>query len=126
MTHLFHVGEPASTRSGSPLVARGGEARAVVGPGGIQIVIVVDEPSRAQQEAVETGAVSLGVVDGPRASALLVRVGEPGRQGHIEAEAEIEAGIWWGADVELALCDGLGIVRAVCRFRGPTAGSSSE
>ena len=41
-----------------------------------------------------------------------------------EASVEVEADVWWGADVELALCDGRGVVRAVRRFRGPVAGAS--
>ena len=33
--------------------------------------------------------------------------------GHLEATAEVEVGVWWGGDVELALCDARGVVRAV-------------
>ncbi|PAP74538.1 hypothetical protein [Rubrivirga marina] len=139
MTHLFHVGELASTRADGPLAARPGEARAVVGPGGIQIVVALGEPGQAERDAVEVGAVSLGVADEPDSTgdghpagggrtALLVRVGEPGEPGHLEATAEVEVGVWWGGDVELALCDARGVVRAVRRFQGPTvdpvAGSS--
>ncbi len=131
MTHLFHVGEPASTRADGPLAARPGEARASAGPGGVQIVVAVEEPGEVEREAVETGAISLGVADSPEPAgsptsrgrgAILVQVGEPGRPGYVEATAEVEAGVWWGADVELALCDGRGVVRAVRRFRGPMAG----
>ncbi|MAS53133.1 MAG: hypothetical protein CMJ44_00645 [Pimelobacter sp.] len=126
MTHLFHVGEPVSTRAGSPLAAEPGEARAVAGPGGIQVVVAVADPGEDECRAVETGAISVGVsdehgaTDGPGA-ALLVRVGEPGSAGFVEAVAPVEAGVWWGGDVELALSDGRGVVRAVRRFRGPTA-----
>ena len=132
MTHLLHVGEPASTRADGPLAVRTGEARASVGPGGIQVVVAVAEPSDDEREAVETGRVSLGVADepGPRGagdptgrgrSALLVQIGEAGAPGYVEASAEVDAGVWWGGDVELALCDGRGVVRAVRRFRGPMA-----
>lgn len=131
MTHLFHVGEPASTRADGPLAARPGEARASAGPGGVQIVVAVEEPGEAERAAVEVGSISLGVADSPESTgspagsgwgAILVQVGEPGRLGYVEATAEVEAGVWWGADVELALCDGRGVVRAVRRFRGPMAG----
>lgn len=131
MTHLFHVGEPASTRADGPLAARPGEARATAGPGGVQIVVAVEEPGEAERAAVEAGAISLGVADRPGPSggsagsgrgAILVQVGEPGRPGYVEATAEVEAGVWWGADVELALCDRRGVVRAVRRFRGPMVG----
>jgi hypothetical protein len=129
MTHLFHVGEPATTRADGPLAAGPGEGRVAVGPGGIQIVLVVDEPGEATREAVETGAVFLGVADEPGPvgrgrSALLVQVGERGAPGYLEASIEVEADVWWGADVELALCDGRGVVRAVRRFRGPMTGPS--
>ena len=126
MTHLFHVGEPTSTRPDGPLAARPGEARALAGPGGVQIVVAVEEPGEPERRAVKAGPVSLGVAARPGLAgrgALLVRAGEPGRPGHLEAAAEIEAGVWWGADVELALCDGRGVVRAVRRFRGPTVGA---
>ena len=126
MTHLFHVGEPASTWPDGPLAARPGEARASAGPGGVQIVVAVEEPGEPERRAVEAGPVSLGVADRPGRAALLVRAGEPGRPGHLEAAAEIEAGIWWGADVELALCDGRGVVRAVRRFQGPDAGPADR
>ena len=121
MTHLFHVGEPVSTRPDGPLSARPGEARASAGPGGVQIVVAVEEPGEPERRAVEAGPVALGVADRPGRGALLVRAGEPGRPGHLEAAAEIDAGVWWGADIELALCDGKGVVRAVRRFLGPTA-----
>lgn len=121
MTHLFHVGEPASTRPDGPLAARPGEARALAGPGGVQIVVAVEEPGDPERRAVETGPVSLGIADRHGRGALLVRAGEPGWPGHLEAAAEIEADVWWGADIELALCDGRGVIRAVRRFPGPTA-----
>ena len=127
MTHLFHVGEPVSTRAGSPLAAEPGEARAVAGPGGIQVVVAVADPGEDECRAVETGAISVGVsdehgaTDGPGGGALLVRVGEPGSAGFVEAVAPVEAGVWWGGDVEIALSDGGDVVRAVRRFRGPTA-----
>ena len=124
MTHLFHVGEPASTRPDGPLAARSGEARASAGPGGVQIVVAVEDPGEPERRAIETGEISLGVADRPGPAgcgALLVRAGEPGRPGHLEAAAEIEADVWWGADIELALCDGRGVVQAVRRFPGPAA-----
>ena len=135
MTHLFHVGEPASTRADGPLAARPGEARATAGPGGVQIVVAVVDPGEAEREAVETGAISLGVADDPEPTggsagsgrgAILVQIGEPRRPGYVEATAEVEAGVWWGADVELALCDGRGVVRAVRRFRGPMVGPTDS
>jgi hypothetical protein len=131
MTYLLHVGEPASARADSPLAARPGDPRVAVGPGGIQIVLAVDDPGEEELAAVKTGAISLGVADEPGPTgrgrgALLVRVGERGTPGHLEASVEVEADVWWGADVELALCDGRGVVRAVRRFRGPVAGPSLQ
>ena len=126
MTHLFHVGEPASTRPDGPLAARPGEARASAGPGGVQIVVAVEDPGEPERRAVETGEISLGVADRLGRGALLVRAGELGRPGHLEAAAEIEVGVWWGADIELALCDGRGVVRAVRRFVGPTTDPVAE
>ena len=123
MTYTFHVGEPASTR----WEGRAGGALASAGPGGVQLLIALDEPGEAERESVESGPVTLGVQDGDRGGTVLIRVGEPGRSGHIEARAALDVGaVWWGADVELALCDAEGVVHAVRRFQGLEAGSAAE
>lgn len=126
MTYSFHVGEPASTRQGPSGAPRPGEAKASSGPGGVQIVVALDDPGEPERRAVEDGPVVLGVRDRGGVGALLVQAGEPGRPGHVEATAPLDAQVaWWGADIELALCDRDGVVRAVRRFRGPMAGPVS-
>ena len=120
MTYSFHVDEPAPTRPGSP--PRPGEGWTLFGPGGLQVLVALTEPDEAEVDAVERGPIALGVRDTTAESALLVEVGEPQGAGHLSAEAPLAGRpSWWSADVELALCDGEGVVRAVRRFHGPAA-----
>ena len=125
MTYSFTVGEPAPSWPGSPPPPGGGLAR--LGPGGLQILLTSAEPDEAAIHAADRGPVSLGFRDGADESALVVGIGEPGRAGHLVGEAPLtERPSWWSADVELALCDGSGVVRAVRRFQGPFAEAEPE
>ena len=120
MTYSFHVGEPAPARATSAV--RPGKGWTLFGPGGLQVLVALAEPGEAHVHAVDRGPVALGVRDHAGETTLLVGVGEPGQAGHLAAEAPLnDRPSWWSADVELALCDGSGVVRAVRRFQGPSA-----
>ena len=122
MTYTFHVGEPATTRSDDGKSIAPPHAIATSGPGGVQILIAVDALGHDRCRAVESGPIALGVSDRADSKAILIQIGVPGQPGYLEASAVADAGrVWWGADVELALCDGDGIVRAVRRFNGVEA-----
>ena len=120
MTYSFTVDEPAPSWPGSPPPPGGGLTR--FGPGGLQILLTPAEPDEAAVHAADCGPVSLGFRDSADESTLLVGIGEAGRAGHLVGEAPLaDRPSWWSADVELGLCDGDGVVRAVRRFHGPEA-----
>ena len=122
MTYTFHVGEPSTTRADGVWAIEPPAAVATAGPGGLQILVALEAPSEAERLAVESGPVALGVSDGADAAAILVRIGTPGHPGCVEVSAASDVGeAWWGADVELGLCDAGGVVRAVRRFQGVEA-----
>ena len=127
MTYTFHVGEPTTTRTDGARAVAPPSAVASAGPGGLQILVALEAPGEAERRAVESGPIALGVSDGAEAEVILVRIGTLGQPGYVEASAAADIGeAWWGGDVELGLCDGGGVVRAVRRFRGleVTAASS--
>lgn len=125
MTYTFHVGEPATTRTDGVRAVAPTSAVASAGPGGLQILVALEAPGEAERRAVESGPIALGVSDGAEVEAILVRIGTPGQPGYVEASAVAAVGhAWWGADVELAMCDGGGVVRAVRRFRGLEAAAT--
>ena len=127
MTYTFHVGEPTTTRTDGVWAVAPPSAVASAGPGGLQILVALEAPGEAERRAVESGPIALGVSDGAEAEVILVRIGTLGQPGYVEASAAADIGeAWWGGDVELGLCDGGGVVRAVRRFRGleVTAASS--
>ncbi|MDT7858228.1 hypothetical protein RQM47_16385 [Rubrivirga sp. S365] len=125
MTHVFTVGEPAPPSAVDVAAIPLGGGRAGVAEGGVQIVLRVDDPTQDTCEALQRGPVALGLREAPSgAAAVLVEVGAPGSPGHLAAEAAVD--LPEGAappppDVELALCDAGGVVRAVRRFRGFSA-----
>ena len=125
MTYTFHVGEPTTTRTDSARAVAPPSAVASAGPGGLQILVALGAPGEAERRAVESGPIALGVSDGAEAEVILVRIGTPGQPGYVEASAAADIGeAWWGGDVELGLCDGGGVVRAVRRFRGLKAAAT--
>ena len=127
MTYTFHVGEPTTTRTDGARAVAPPSAVASAGPGGLQILVALEAPGEAERQAVESGTIALGVSDGAEAEAILVRIGTPGQPGYVEVSAAADVGeAWWGADVELGLCDAEGVVRAVRRFRGLEAPAASS
>ena len=127
MTYTFHVGEPATTRNDGAWAVAPSSAVASAGPGGLRILVALESPGEAERRAVESGPIVLGVSDGAEAEAILVRIGTPGEPGYVEVSAVADVGeAWWGADIELGLCDGGGVVRAVRRFRGLEAAAASS
>lgn len=119
MTYTYHVGEPASTRSDWPRPTLLPFATASSGPGGVRILVALDAPGAPERLAVESGPIALGVAEGGDVSEVRVRIGTPGQPGYVEVSAELDVGlVWWGADVELGLCDENGVIRAVRRFQG--------
>ena len=127
MTYTFHVGEPTTTRTDGARAVAPPSAVASAGPGGLQILVALEAPGEAERQAVESGTIALGLSDGAEAEAILVRIGTPGQPGYVEVSAAADVGeAWWGADVELGLCDAEGVVRAVRRFRGLEAPAASS
>ena len=93
------------------------------GPGGLLVVVKIDDPTAAQRAATEYGRVAFGVRDRPGESVGVVQLGEPGRPGHIEAELDVgPATDWWGPDIAVFLCDRDGVVRARRPLTGPGTG----
>lgn len=134
MPPTFVVGRPAPAAVGV-LDAPLGGGRAVLARDGVRIAVRVASPTAAQREAVEGGAVALGVLDGPSGAAFRVSAGAGGADGGARAVVEASAdvrfergalvrarrGTGGSTRVELALCDTAGVVRAVRTFEGPTA-----
>ncbi|MDT7858133.1 hypothetical protein RQM47_15910 [Rubrivirga sp. S365] len=123
MTSSLRVGSPV--HAGDPIPIEG--ARLLLNGPTIRALVVYEEPTPAEVEAVETGPVELGVYHADGVAAVAFRVGEPGTPGRIETHAPLVLldgaahvnGVTGGPcsqarSLTLALCQAEGtVVRAV-------------
>lgn len=123
MVEQYRVGEVVSLPGVDVTSLPSGGTWLDDGPGGLLVVVKVDDPTGAQRAATAYGRIAFGVRDRPGESVGIVQLGDPGRPGYIEAELDVgPAADWWGPDIAVVLCDRDGVVRARRTLTGPDTG----